>query len=46
MPGDKESRTKLIARLLGTPPGEAYYIITALAQASVIEGDVCELGVA
>ena len=39
-------RARLLARLLGTPPGEAYYIVAALAQAVAIDGDVCEFGVA
>jgi O-methyltransferase len=41
-----ETRLKLLARLLGTPPSEAYFIIQALAQCRDIEGDVCEFGVA
>lgn len=40
------TRPRLLARLMGTPPGEAYFIIRALAQAGVVEGDVCEFGVA
>jgi len=39
-------RPKLLARLLGTPPSEAYFIIRALAQCNNINGDVCEFGVA
>lgn len=41
-----ETRFKLLARLLGTPPSEAYFIIDALAQCKDLEGDVCEFGVA
>jgi O-methyltransferase len=41
-----ETRPKLLARLLGTPPSEAYFIIQALAKCKDIPGDVCEFGVA
>ena len=41
-----DTRLKLLARLQGTPPSEAYFIIQALAQCKDIPGDVCELGVA
>jgi len=41
-----ETRPKLLARLLGTPPSEAYFIIQALAICKDIPGDVCEFGVA
>ena len=41
-----ENRPKLLARLLGTSPSEAYFIIQALAQTKNLEGDVCEFGVA
>lgn len=41
-----EIRPKLLARLLGTPPSEAYFIVQALAQCKNINGDVCEFGVA
>jgi len=41
-----ELRPKLLARLLGTPPSEAYFIIHALAQCKKINGDICEFGVA
>jgi len=40
------TRPRLLARLMGTPPGEAYFIVRALAEACTIEGDVCEFGVA
>ena len=39
-------RYKLLARLIGTPPSEAYFIIQALAQCKNLNGDVCEFGVA
>jgi O-methyltransferase len=41
-----EIRTELLARLLGTPPSEGYFIVNALAQCKNIPGDVCEFGVA
>lgn len=41
-----EVRPKLLARLLGTPPAEAYFIVQALSQCKNIYGDVCEFGVA
>lgn len=41
-----EIRLKLLARLLGTPPSEAYFIVQALARCKDIDGDVCEFGVA
>ena len=41
-----EVRPKLLARLLGTPPTEAYFIIQALAQCTNMNGDICEFGVA
>lgn len=40
------TRARLLARLLGTPPAEAYFIIEALAATNALEGDVCEFGVA
>lgn len=39
-------RPELLARLLGTPPSEAYFIIQALAKCKDVRGDVCEFGVA
>ncbi|MCU7835977.1 MAG: TylF/MycF family methyltransferase [gamma proteobacterium symbiont of Taylorina sp.] len=39
-------RPKLLARLLGTPPSEAYFIIQALIKTKDIDGDICEFGVA
>lgn len=39
-------RTSLISRLLGTPPSEAYFIIQALFNTRLLDGDVCEFGVA
>jgi hypothetical protein len=41
-----EIRSKLLARLRGTPPSEAYFIVQALAECKDIRGDVCEFGVA
>jgi O-methyltransferase len=39
-------RAQLLARLQGTPPSEAYFIIQALAGCRELAGDVCEFGVA
>ncbi|NOQ94228.1 MAG: hypothetical protein GQ547_06295 [Methylophaga sp.] len=39
-------RPKLLARLLGTSPSEAYFIIQALHQCKDLNGDICEFGVA
>jgi O-methyltransferase len=39
-------RTTLLARLRGTPPAEAFFIIKALFQTQNVGGDVCEFGVA
>ena len=45
--GDEKPReVELIARLDGTQPTEAYYIIDALRSVKGLEGDVCEMGVA
>lgn len=41
-----DNRPKLLARLLGTPPSEAYFIVQGLAQCGSVDGDVCEFGVA
>jgi O-methyltransferase len=41
-----ERRSKLLIRLQGTTPSEAYYIIKGLVDTAQIEGDVCEFGVA
>ncbi len=41
-----KTRHKLLTRLIGTPPSEAYFIVQALAQCKDINGDVCEFGVA
>lgn len=40
------NRIGILKDLLGTPPSEAYFIINALAKTRVIDGDVCEFGVA
>lgn len=39
-------RSKLLARLIGTPPSEGYFIVEALSQCRQVKGDVCEFGVA
>jgi O-methyltransferase len=41
-----EIRPQLLARLLGTPPSEAYFIVQALSRCRDLPGDVCEFGVA
>lgn len=41
-----ENRSKLLARLRGTPPSEAYFIVHALAKCKDVSGAVCEFGVA
>jgi hypothetical protein len=43
---ERKGRIKLMARLMGTPPGEAYAIVGALAATATASGDVCEFGVA
>jgi O-methyltransferase len=40
------SRARLLSRLLGTSPSEAYFIVEGLAKTQDIPGDVCEFGVA
>jgi O-methyltransferase len=39
-------RARLLSRLQGTPPSEAYFILQSLAKSRSIPGDVCEFGVA
>ena len=39
-------RPLLLARMVGTPPSEAYYLVQALSRSSAVEGDICEFGVA
>lgn len=39
-------RIKLLARLRGTPPSEAYFLIKGLARTKELPGDICEFGVA
>ena len=41
-----ENRIAILKDLLGTPPSEAYFIINSIAKTKIIEGDVCEFGVA
>lgn len=41
-----DTRIKLLARMQGTPPSEAYFIVAALAKLKEVSGDVCEFGVA
>ena len=43
---ENDLRVKLMARLIGTPPSEAYFIVRALARCKNVVGDVCEFGVA
>ncbi len=39
-------RPKLLSRLMGTPPSEAYAIIESLEKTKNLSGDICEFGVA
>jgi hypothetical protein len=39
-------RIKLLSRLRGTPPPEAYFLIQGLTKTRGVPGDVCEFGVA
>jgi len=39
-------RPELLARQMGTPPAEAYSIVECLSRTALVEGDVCEFGVA
>jgi hypothetical protein len=41
-----EGRYRLLAKLQGTPPTEAYSILEALTRCQSLDGDVCEFGVA
>jgi len=41
-----DTRPRLLARLRGTLPSEAYFLVEALARVGRVEGDVCEFGVA
>ena len=41
-----ETRPRLIARLRGTPPTEAYHIVQGLWRSRHVPGDACEFGVA
>lgn len=41
-----EHRLEILKELLGTPPSEAYFIIEALEKTKLIQGDICEFGVA
>jgi hypothetical protein len=41
-----DKRPKLLSRLQGTQPSEAYFIIESLAKTKMVPGDVCEFGVA
>ncbi len=43
---ENANRPRLLARLSGTPPSEAYFLIQALLRTRDIPGDVCEFGVA
>lgn len=39
-------RSEILARQMGTPPAEAYSIVECLSRTPLVEGDVCEFGVA
>lgn len=39
-------RPRLLSRLRGTPPSEAYFIVEGLARCAEVGGDICEFGVA
>jgi hypothetical protein len=41
-----KNRINILKELLGTSPSEAYFIINSLDMTNIIEGDVCEFGVA
>lgn len=41
-----EKRISILKDSLGTPPSEAYFIVNSLAKTEMIDGDVCEFGVA
>jgi O-methyltransferase len=41
-----DGRYRLLAKLQGTPPTEAYSILEALTRCQSLDGDVCEFGVA
>jgi O-methyltransferase len=43
---ENENRAKLVARLIGTLPSEAYFIVLALEKSKDVSGNVCEFGVA
>ncbi|MFZ2664583.1 MAG: TylF/MycF/NovP-related O-methyltransferase [Patescibacteria group bacterium] len=43
---ENSTRYKLLARLLGTPPSEAYFIVQGLCESKNVPGEVCEFGVA
>jgi hypothetical protein len=43
---DNKLRAKLLGRLLGTSPTQAFEIVGALRKTARLEGDVCEFGVA
>ena len=42
----RAGRTELLARLIGTTPTQAMYLLAALHDSLAVPGDVCELGVA
>ncbi len=46
MPAGDKTRTALIANLLGTSVSEAMYLLNYLHKSMVLEGDVCEFGIA
>jgi hypothetical protein len=43
---ENEIRPRLLGRLQGTPPSEAYFIVQALSKCQDVRGDICEFGVA
>src|SRR5215213_556645 len=45
IPADSR-RLSALARLQGTSPAEAYFIIKGIHETAAIDGDVCEFGVA
>lgn len=46
LPMGSETRTKLMAELLGTEISEAIYLLNYLHKSLKLEGDVCEFGIA
>ena len=40
------NRIEILSQLLGTPPPEAYFIISSIEKTKNVNGDICEFGVA